>query len=45
MGVAPEQSASAMHPTQTPFVVEQTGVGPAHWVTLPNEHWPQAPLP
>jgi hypothetical protein len=45
MGDAPEQSASARHPTQTPFDVEQTGVAPVHWATLPSEHWPQAPLP
>jgi hypothetical protein len=44
MGVAPEQSASARQPTQVPFVVWQTGVAPVHWLTLPSEHWPQAPV-
>ena len=43
-GVVPLQSALATQRTHVPVAVLQTGVAPVHWVALPAEHWPQAPL-
>ena len=43
-GVVPLQSALATQRTQVPDAVLQTGVAPVHWVALPAEHWPHAPV-
>jgi len=43
-GVVPLQSAFAVHRTQIPMVVSQTGVPPVHFERFDAEHWPQAPV-
>jgi hypothetical protein len=35
---------SIRHDTHVPVGPWQIGVAPVHWVALPVEHWPHAPL-
>jgi len=44
IGVVPLQVAFDVHGTQVPVVALQAGVVPMHWLELPTEHWPHAPL-